>query len=152
MKTWFFFQVSKRTLQVLRFIFQNLNRISPWSFKKSFRTFKILQLAKQTWTSAQFKLNWISEFFQNLQKFRSLHFKILWDLDQAPINKVVDLALIYKVSVDQKLSSVQNYRTNSSWKSTKPRTLTEYFWNSQKLNIQIKIVQNPLRIWPNFKH
>ena len=39
-----FFKVSKRTLQVIRLVFQNLNRISPWSFEQNFRNLLILQL------------------------------------------------------------------------------------------------------------
>ena len=74
---------------------------------------------KQTWTSAQFKLNWISEFFLNPQMFRSFHFKILWALDQTTINKVVSLTLMYKVYFDQNLSVVKNSSKKSNWKSSK---------------------------------
>ena len=89
------FKVPKRTLQVIRFIFQNLSRISSWSLKKSSRTFKIHQLyfwrflssveeieEKQTWTSAQFKLNWISEFFPETPKIQKLIFQKLWRIGQ----------------------------------------------------------------------
>ena len=63
---------------------------------------------KQIQTSAKSNLNWISEFPQNTQMFRSLYLKILWVLDQTPIYKVVDPTLNYKVSVDKNLSVVQN--------------------------------------------
>ena len=41
-------------------------------------------------------------------KLTALYFKILFVLDQAPINKVVALALIYKFAFGQNLSSAQN--------------------------------------------
>ena len=116
-------------LQVWNYAFKNLQSLSPWSFNKSFRTFKILQLPfwetsefsgeKQTWTSAQFNLNWISEFFQNPQKFSSPYIRIGSVFYQTPINKVEALTLICKFSFGQNLSSVQNSSERSSGKSVK---------------------------------
>ena len=74
---------------------------------------------KQTWTSAQFKLNWNSEFFQKPLKFSRSYTKIGSVLDQTPINKVVALTLRYKFSFGQNLSSVQNPSEKSSGKSSK---------------------------------
>ena len=97
---------------------------------------------KQTSTSAQIKLNWISEFFQNPLKFSSAWFKIGSVLDKTPINKVVALSLEYKVAFDQNLSSVQNSSEKSSGKSAKTEILTEsvgQFVNSNFRSIFIKI-------------
>ena len=74
---------------------------------------------KQTWTSAQFKLSWISEFLQNPQKLSSSYIKIGSVLDQTTINKVVALTLIYKFSFGQNLSYTQNSSEKSSEKSAK---------------------------------
>ena len=91
---------------------------------------------KQTWTSAQFKLNWISEFFQNPLKFSSSYFKFGSVLDKTPIRKVVDPFLLYKVSFNQKWSTVQNLRDKWFGISATHKTITETFWTKQNFNFR----------------
>ena len=90
-----FFKVSKRTLQVIRSIFQNLNRISSWTLKKSSRNFKIHQIflgdfwvqwkkLKKNRLEPQPNLNLTESlnFSQKLQKIQKLIFQNLLRIGQ----------------------------------------------------------------------
>ena len=91
---------------------------------------------KQTWTSVQYKNNWISEFFQSPQLFSRPYFKICSVLDKTPIRKVVDPFLLYKVSFNQKWSTVQNLRDKWFGISATHKTITETFWTKQNFNFR----------------
>ena len=67
-------------------------------------------------------ITWNSEFSQNLQIFKSKYLEICWELDKTSNLEVVDLALIYKFTSGQNLSSVQNSSEKSSWKSAKQKS------------------------------
>ena len=90
----------------------------------------------------KYKYIWISEFSQKSPMFRSLYFKICCVLDKNSNTKVVALGFLYKFSIDQFSSVAQNLREKLSWKSSKPKTLTETFgpfWNSNFSSKYFKI-------------
>ena len=81
--------------------------------------------------------------------FSGFYFKIGSVLDKTPIRDVVAPFLLYKVSFDQNLSTVQHLRDKWFGKSAKSENITETLLTEQKSkfrSIFIKIREDPDKV------